>query len=190
MDNVLQIILGSSIGTSIFTGIIGYFFHQKTERLNAEIKHEFEVRSRIQNNDLEWKKQSAKLLGQVYLHLNRTRLAFRNIYSELDRYDEHVENEIMLNSNKHIRDSLLDNGHYIPPELLEEASRLVEHYDAWLIKYHKLRTELNDTKTIQVYVGPDGVPFPADAEEKFKAGYISVFRQIMISNTIPDSGKG
>lgn len=184
MDNVIQIILGSTLGTSIFTGIIAYFFHQKTERFNAEIKHEFEIRSHIQNTDLEWKKQSAKLLGQVYIHLNRTRLAFENNYSKLKNYDEYFEDEIMYMSNKHIRDSIIENGHHIPPEILEEASKLVEHYDAWLVKYHNLRKELKDTKTIHVYVGPDGVPFPGNAEQKFKTEYIKLFRQITTPNPI------
>lgn len=184
MDNVAQIILGSSIGTSILTGIIAYFFHKKTERFNAEVKNEFEILSRIQNTDLEWKKQSAKLLGQVYIHLNRTRLAFAN-YHKLRNYDEFFENEIMYHSNKHIRDSILENGHYIPPEILEEASKLVEHYDVWLVKYHRLRKELNDKTTVHVYVGPDGVPYPQDAEEKIKAEYIKLFKQIMTNNPSP-----
>lgn len=183
MDNAIQIILGSSIGTSILTGIIAYFFHKKTERFNAEVKNEFEIISRIQNTDLEWKKQSAKLLGQVYIHLNRTRLAF-NAYSKLKNYDEYFENEIMYHSNKHIRDSILENGHYIPPEILEEASRLVEHYDAWLVKYLHLRTELNDKTKVHVYVGPDGVPYPQVAEDKIKAEYIKLFNQIMTSNPL------
>ena len=40
---------------------------------------------------------------------------------------------------KEIVDILLDNGHYLPPELLEQASRFIEHYDVWLNKYENLR---------------------------------------------------
>jgi len=185
MEQVVQIILGSSLVTSMLTGTIAYFFHKKTERFNAVIKQEFEIRSQIRNTDMEWKKQSAKLLGQVYIHLNRTRLAMKRIYSKLDHYDECFENEIMYKSNKHIRDSILDNGHYIPPEIIEEASKLVEHYDAWLVKYQKLRIEQKDTKTVHIYVGPDGIPYPDDAEEKFKSQYIRLFNQLTTYSPLP-----
>lgn len=179
MNDVVQIILGSSIVTTIATGFISYFFHRRTERTTAEIKREFEIRSQIQATDFEWKKQTTKLLGQVYIHLNRTRQSF-NTYDRLTRYDPYFEDEIIYTSNKHIRDSIVENGHYIPPELLEEATKLVEHYDAWLSKYHKVRKVLNDKETVHIYVGPDGFPFPANAEEEFKKGYISLFRQITI----------
>lgn len=146
MSEIMKIILGSSILTTIATGLISYFFHRRTERLNAEIKREFEIRSQIQTTHFKWKKQTSKILGQVYIHLNRTRLLFQNKYSKLKEYDQYLEDEILFVSNKYIRDSILENGHHIPPELLEEASRLVEHYDAWLVKYHNSRNFLRITQ--------------------------------------------
>ncbi|MDN3654492.1 hypothetical protein QWZ08_02575 [Ferruginibacter paludis] len=53
MTDVVQIILGSSIVTTITTGIISYLLHQKTERFNAEIKREFENRSAIETTNFE-----------------------------------------------------------------------------------------------------------------------------------------
>jgi hypothetical protein len=178
MTDVVQVILGSSIVTTIATGIISYLLHQKTERFNAEIKREFETRSAIETTNFEWKKQTAKLLGQVYIHLNRTRLAFENTYSKLGKYNAYFEDEIVYTSNKRIRDLILENGHHIPPELLGEASALVEHYDAWLVKYNLFRKVKGDINTIHIYVGPDGFSFPENAEEKFKNSYITLFNAI------------
>ncbi|WP_125723103.1 hypothetical protein [Flavobacterium ustbae] len=178
MEDLLKTILGSSIITTILTSGIVYYFHKKTERTNAEIRHEFDRMAKIQNTDFEWQKQTTELLGQVYIHLNRTRLAFVNTYSKLKKYNAHFEDEIMYVSNKKIRDILLENGHHLPPELLGEASKLIEHYDAWLIKYNDMRKVNKDEVTIHVYVGPDGFKFPEKAEGMFKEKYEEMFRQI------------
>ncbi|MFZ1784899.1 MAG: hypothetical protein WAU23_06815 [Ferruginibacter sp.] len=174
MTELFKIILGSSIVTTLLTSIIAYIFHKKTERTNAEIKREFEILSQ----DFDWKQKTTELLGQVYIHLNRTRLAFENKYSKLKKYDAFYEDEIFYSSNKRIRDILLENGHHIPPELLEEASKLIEHYDAWLIKYNNLRKVNKDETTIQIYVGPDGFRFPEKAEDMFKEKYTEMFQVI------------
>ena len=174
MTELFKIILGSSIVTTLLTSVIAYLFHKKSERTNAEIKREFEILSQ----DSEWKQKTTELLGQVYIHLNRTRLAFEHKYSQLQKYDAFYEDEIFYSSNKQVRDFLLENGHHIPPELLEEASKLIEHYDAWLIKYHNLRKVKKDELTLQIFVGPDGFPFPEKAEDLFKEKYTEMFRQI------------
>lgn len=178
MSEIFQIILGSSVVTTIGTSIISYFFHRRTERSNAEIKGEFEHLSRIQTTDFEWKKQTTEILGQIYIYLNRTRLAFERKYSRLEKYDQYFEDEIIFTTNKRIRDLVIENGHHIPPELLDEASKLVEHYDAWLIKYNLIRKINKDTSTIHIYVGTDGFPFPEAAEQKFKESYIQLFNFI------------
>ncbi|MFB9107740.1 hypothetical protein [Flavobacterium gyeonganense] len=178
MEDLLKTILGSSIVTTILTSAIVYYFHKKTERSNAVIKHEFDRISQIHNTDFEWRKKTTELLGQVYTHLNRTRLAFENTYSRLEKYDAKFEDEIMYNSNKKIRDILLENGHHLPPELLGEASKLIEHYDAWLVKYHHLRKMNEDKNTIHIYVGTDRFPFPKKAEGMFKEKYEEMFQKI------------
>ena len=178
MEDLFKTILGSSIVTTILTSAIVYYFHKKTERSNSEIRHEFDRIAQIHNTDFEWRKKTTELLGQVYIHLNRTRLAFENTYCKLKKYDPNFEDEIMYTSNKKIRDILLENGHHLPPELLGEASKLIEHYDAWLIKYHNMRKVNNNESTIHVYVGPDGFAFPDKAEGMFKDKYEEMFRKI------------
>ncbi len=178
MDTLIQTILGSSIVTTVLTSGIAYYFHKKTERGTAEVKREFERLAQIQSSDFEWRKKVTELLGQVYIHLNRSRMAFEHTYCRLKAYDAVFEDEVIYHSNKLLRDTLLANGNHLPPELLEQASMLIEHYDAWLVKYEKLRKQQKDNSTVQIYVGPDGYPFPVDAEELFKEKYQELFREL------------
>jgi hypothetical protein len=178
MRELYQTILGSSIVTTIFTSAIAYYFHKREQQVNSEIKREFDRISQILNTDFEWKRQTTELLGQVYIHLSRTRIAMDNTYSKLQAYDPIFEDEVIYHSNKVIRDILIANGHHLPPELLDEASKLIEHYDAWLVEYHKIRKINHDTATIQIYVGPMGFAFPSEAEGKFKEKYQGMFEEI------------
>jgi hypothetical protein len=178
MSEIFQVILGSSLVTTFTTSVIAYFFHKRTERTNAIIKREFEILAQKQNTDFESKKQTTQLLGQVYIYLNRTRKAYENKYSKLTKYDPYFEDEIVFASNKRLRDLILDNGHHIPPDLLEDASKIVEHFDVWFTKYNTLRKVEKDIITIHVYVGPDGFRFPIKAEERFKESYIKLYNFI------------
>ena len=179
MPEILQIVLGSTLATTFFTSVIAYLFHKKTERTNALIKREFELLAQRQNTDLEFKKQTAQLLGQVYIYLNRTRKSYENKYSKLKEYNQYYEDEIIYKSNQQLRSLLLENGHYIPPDLLEEASKIVEHFDVWFSKYHQIRKINKDTDTIQIYVGEDGFRFPMTAEDKFKESYIKLYESLI-----------
>jgi hypothetical protein len=178
MSELLQQILGSSIVTALFTAIIAYFFHQRTERQNAIIKREFEHLSKKDNSYFEWRKNTAELLGQVYIHLNRLSLGFKNKYSKLKEYDQFYEDEVIYKSNKHIRDLLISNGHFLPPELLDEATKLIEHFDVWLTKYNQIRMVSKDFNTKQIYVGPDNFRFPENAEKMFKEKYMEMFNEL------------
>ena len=180
MSELIQTILGSTIVTTAITSVMAYYIHKKTERVTAQVKREFERLAQAQSSDFEWRRQVTELLGQVYIHLNRSRLAFEHTYSRLQAYDAVFEDEVMYTSNKQIRDTLLANGNHLPPELLDQASMLIEHYDAWLVKYAQLRKQQKDTGTIQIYVGPDGYPFPDRAEELFKAKYQEMFLQLRL----------
>jgi hypothetical protein len=180
MSEIFQVILGSSLATTFATSIVAYLFHKRTERANALIKREFEILAQKQNNDFEYKKQTTQLLGQVYIYLNRTRKAYENKYSKLTKYDPYFEDEIVFASNKRIRDLILENGHHIPPDLLEEASKIVEHFDVWFTKYNNIRKVEKDITTIHIYVGPDGFRFPVKAEERFKESYIKLFNSISL----------
>lgn len=60
----------------------------------------------------------------------------------------------------------------IPPHLMEDACKLIEHYDAWLEAFDRIRNDKEkSSSTSFVFVGPDGYPFPSVAEAKFKAEF-------------------
>ncbi|MBN1657431.1 MAG: hypothetical protein JXA93_03465, partial [Anaerolineae bacterium] len=57
----------------------------------------------------------------------------------------------------------------IPPDLVSDANRLVIHYDRWLEKYERLRGGTEpDLNEPFVFTGPDGYPFPAESEQRFR----------------------
>lgn len=159
----------SALIAGIMSAIVTFFLNRK---------------ERVEAARLEWKKETAALLGQVYVHLNRTSKAF-HAYDRLEEFDKYFEDEIIYASNKKIRDIILENGHHIPPDLLTEANALVEHYDAWLVEYNNTRNITRDTKKAQIYVGPKGYRFPEKAEQKFKEAYIRLFKEINGKATLP-----
>lgn len=170
MEELLKTLISSTIITSAVTAAVAYYFNRKAESLKQELSRV----SQLHSSDLEWKKKTTELMGQVYIHLNRTNRAFKKTNTQ-EVYHQYQEEEIFYSSNKKVRDLLLENGHHIPPELLQEATDLIEHYDQWLIKFQRLRIAEKNTKIPQIFVGPDGFRFPEHAEEKFKKKYEELF---------------
>jgi hypothetical protein len=67
----------------------------------------------------------------------------------------------------------------IPPELLEDAGKLVEHYDVWLEKFEKQRlAEQPDLETPFTFVGPEGYPFPRQSAQRFKDKFREYWGQL------------
>lgn len=103
-------------------------------------------------------------LGPIVDHLDRSKQAFDRWHG----FNEALEDEVMR-SNMFIRDHLVSRWHLIPPALSQHAQRLIEHYDAWLAKYERLRPNGVRDKTERfVFVGPDGFPFPDKSEAAFR----------------------
>ena len=99
------------------------------------------------------------------MQLDRTKRAF-------DRYkkkNEYIETKVMKIGNETVRDLLLENGQLIPPELLVGAGKLIEHYDVWLEVYENERVKKKpEVGSIFVFAGPQGYPFPSEAERDFR----------------------
>ena len=172
VKDILSIILGSSL----LTTVIGFFLHRRTERISAEINSRFEHHINKLNQDLEWKKLCCKTLGDIYFHLHRTGIAFPR-YKKSKTINSFLEEEVLFASNSKIRDIILTNGAYIPPELTKDANDLVAHVDVWLEKYNSMRTN-GKSEELYVIVGPDGYRFPMGAEERFKACYLKLWRDL------------
>lgn len=152
---ITQLIASAIISGALVSVVAGALLHGYTTRLEGEIKSQ-----RL------WKEQSVSiLLGPIVMQFDRTKRAF-------DRYgkrNDYIEAKVMKVGNEKIRDLLLTNGHLIPPELLNDAGKLVEHYDVWLEVYENERVKKKPEVGSQfVFAGPKGYPFPHDAEQNFR----------------------
>jgi hypothetical protein len=169
---LLQAAISGVLSGSVVAALLGLVFRKRTERITAEVRQRFDYEMLRHRSQTDWQDQVlSKLLGPMVMQLDRTGRAFvrwqdQNLF---------VETKIIFEGNKVVRDLLLSNGHLIPPDLLEDAGRLVEHYDRWFEEYEKVRGgQEPDIDQPFVFVGPAGYPFPSDAEKRFKER----FRQI------------
>jgi len=123
-----------------------------------------------------WKERSVtELLGPMNIQFGRTKRAF-------DRWNEknlYLEAKVIKVGNETIRDLLLTKGHLIPPELLDDAGKLIEHYDVWLELFERQRGGKEpDLETPFTFAGPKGHPFPMDAEERFRLKYYQYWKEL------------
>lgn len=103
------------------------------------------------------------LIGPICMHLHRTKRAFMR-YKDSNAY---LEAEVLYKGNSHARDLILQKGYLLDAELLHEAVKLLEHYDAWLEEYSRQRSDPYTPGARFVFAGPKGYPFPAEAEKAF-----------------------
>lgn len=109
----------------------------------------------------------AQLLDPLIKELDTSRAAF-------DRLKPNdTENEtIIRDANRRARDMLVNKAKLVPPELRQDALQLIEHYDAWFAEYARAREGKNmavqQANEPFVFAGPGGVPFPQNAEQKFR----------------------
>lgn len=161
-DQIFSTMIGGLISGAVISAIVGFLFHKRTVTIQEQIRSQFEI---IRSKRI-WKEQSiSELLGPVNMLLDRTEIAFKRWNAD----DLFLEAEIIAKSNQTIRDLLLEKGHLIPPELLPEASKLIEHYDRWLEKYDENRKKENPKHQDSfTFVGPEGYPFPRQSAIKFQ----------------------
>jgi hypothetical protein len=169
MPGFFEVTVGGLLGSSVATAILGTLFLKRNKRVESEIKAHFDESFTVFQSMRSWKQQALfELLGPLRMQFERTKRAF-------DRWDQrnlYLEGKVVREGNQTIRDLLLSKGHLIPPHLMGDAARLVEHYDAWLEAFDRIRGEnskLSDTAF--VFVGPDGYPFPTTAEARFEAEF-------------------
>ena len=154
--------LGDLISSAFIAGV-GLVLHRRTSGVEAEVKS-------IAERDLKLfeavhtHKQTAleELFGPVAMQLQRTQIAF----DRWTKKDLGLESKVIRSGNQTVRDVLLTKGHLIPGELMGDAMALVAHYDAWLLKFDALRVDAKSEEHF-VFTGPDGYPFPKQAEQRF-----------------------
>lgn len=160
-----QLVTSAVISAGVVSAVIGLIFKGFVTRVEAEVK-----------SRRTWKEESvAELLGPLNMQFDRTKRAFfrwrkQNLF---------LEANVVRVGNETIRDLLLNKGHLVPPELLVDAGKLIEHYDVWLEKFEKQRlSDHPDLETRFIFVGPEGFPFPRQSQEKFRNKFNEYWREL------------
>jgi len=179
MENFLNLLLAGIVSGGVISTLLGVFFHQRAKGIEERIKNQYAMSLAVFQSNRSWREKSVSdLLGPIYMQFDRTKRAFQRYNSQ----NLFLEAKVIMEGNLAIRDLLLTKGHLIPPELLEDAGKLVEHYDRWLEEFHKIRNKENpDLNTSFVFVGPQGFPFPSDSEEKFKKKFKEMWNELYVS---------
>jgi hypothetical protein len=119
-----------------------------------------------------WTEKDFGLYSEVLLplkiHLDRSRVSFKMwVGKPLKEPNETIENMIR-ESNLFICNLLRVKWHLLPEAYQEDAMALIEHYEAWLEEYDRVRPGgVRDPGIPYVFVGPRGKPFPVEAETRF-----------------------
>ena len=152
---ILELVASAVISGSVVSLIGSVLVKPYLTRIESEVK-----------SRRNWHEESvAELLGPLNMQFLRTKRAFERWQSQ----NLYLEAHIVRTGNETVRDLLLSKGHLIPPDLLDDAGLLIEHYDVWLEKFEKQRMSDNpDMESSFVFVGPDGYPFPSQSEERFR----------------------
>ncbi|MCK4663566.1 MAG: hypothetical protein KAT68_11915 [Bacteroidales bacterium] len=117
----------------------------------------------------------SELLLPLKVHFDRTRQIFKLwIKNTPSQPNEEIE-EAIKESNNAVKNILFENWHLIPIDLIDDASSLTAHYDAWLEEYVRLRPDGKRlSEPTYVFVGHKGVGFPQESEERFIERYKSI----------------
>jgi len=157
-----EMTLGGLIGSGVATTIIGTLLARRNAKQVAEVKQFFDERMHAFTITRAYRQAALyELFGPLKMQFARTRRAFNRWKCPSD----HIEGQVIRQANLAARDLLLAKGHLIPPHLIDAAESLIEHYDAWLEKYERLRITHPDPDAPFVFTGPDGYGFPRKAEE-------------------------
>ena len=176
MDEFLKLVLAGILSGSVISSVLGILLYRRTASMTENIKSEYARSMAVFSSTRAWKEKSvSEFLGPLYIQFDRTKRAFNRWQSK----NLFLEAKVIKEGNLTIRDLLLTKGHLIPPELLQDAGRLIEHYDRWLEEFERIRnTQDPDLDAPFVFVGPQGYPFPTDAEAKFRNAFTQMWAEL------------
>jgi len=158
MNDIISEILIESILITTLLSIISFVFFRREKLFEQKLKYKHEVLK--------------ELLGPIRMQLIRSKITLKHYKADNHSFKE----QILKQCNETVRNTLLENGHLIPEDLIEHSANLISHYDRWLQAYHKWRVESNDQNREFVFVGG----FPKDAEKMFNRKYESFKAQLQI----------
>ena len=172
MDELFKLFFAGIFSGGVMSFVLNHLLTRRTTDMAEDIKSGYAKSMAVFSSTRTWKEKAvSELLGPLYIQFDRTKRAFNRWQSQ----NLFLEAKVIKEGNLTIRDLLLTKSHLIPPELLEDAGKLVEHYDRWLEEYERIRSSQNPGLHAPfVFVGPQGYPFPNDAENKFR----NVFKQM------------
>ena len=168
---LIKLVAAGVLSGGVIAAVLGIVFQRRIATLAEQIKADYQRRLNIFQSERSWKEKSvSELLGPMYIQFDRSSRAFKRWEGK----NAYLEVHVIKVANQTIRDFLLTKPHLIPPELLDSAGKLVEHYDRWLEEFDRVRGgERPDLEAPFVFVGPAGYPFPKDAEQRFKETFRS-----------------
>ncbi len=88
----------------------------------------------------ESERMQMEVLGPVHMQMKRAEAAYRNYLNDGRKF---IYTLVLRDSNSAVRNLLLERGYVLPASLQDDALRLIEHLDIWLIKWHELRERTN-----------------------------------------------
>ena len=184
-----EIFFSTLVAGLVSGSVIAAVLTLATSRWVAEVKAtvQDEADRITETRNLEWE-LLRQVLGPVVANQQRTGLAFK-------RWREKnvlLETLIIAESNRRVRDILLDNFHLLTPDLRKPASKLIEHYDLWLEAYERERNSQkpDEAQSAFTFVGPAGYPFPRDAESAFALALDRTYERLMAVEARGAAGSG
>ena len=187
VDVLIQSGIAAVLSSAVLIGVLQIVFHRRTERIAAEVRQEFqrrteEISSEVKQafeeqslryrSNMAWKEQSlAELLGPVNMQLDRAHRAFKRWNAN----NHYLEDQIIREGNTAARNLLLNNGHLIPRDLLDDAGLLIGHYDRWLEQFNKVRGPGSEDSDIPFVFTYD---FPGKSAQRFQERFRTVWEEL------------
>ena len=176
METLTEIAIKILIEAILISGILGYFFSKREERMKKTIEEEFSKRDKFFDVRFNFKLRALEeLLAPIKLQLIRSKITLKG-YDANNEYRE----KILKECNETIRGLLLEKGHLIPVELIPYAEKLISHYDEWLQAYRANREVQNKTEVKHVFT----YNFPHDAEKTFVEKYEAYRKELEIEGSL------
>jgi hypothetical protein len=171
--------LGSALIAGLLSGsviatVLGLMTQRRSIMLESQIQDSF--RRLVETRESQWALLQ-QVLGPVCAHLQRTELAFAR-WKEQNLF---LEQQIIAESNREVRRILLEKYHLLTPHLRVPAMQLVQHYDRWFEEFDRQRQKQSPEEGTArfVFVGPEGFPFPRQAQRMFYDALDDAYAQLV-----------
>ena len=176
METLTEILVKIIVEVILISGIIGYFFSKREERMKKTIEAEFSKRDKFFDTRFNYKLRALEeLLAPVKLQLIRSKITLK-VYDANNVYREKIFKEC----NETIRSLLLEKGHLIPSDLMPYAEKFISHFDEWLQNYREVR-EVQDKKDVSHVFTYN---FPHDSEKAFTDKYDLYRKELEIEGSL------